>query len=770
MSLNNENQDVYSYIADLLGGEVDIFDQGNWQAHGRASHNSHPSETQGALEVPVPEAVLTSWHLPGPTLEFNGWHFWDNLPNWPHHPWHNGPDHSEPSYYHLEARNSDGSGNHPYNTEWGTAGATLLRYTPANYENGYDSVDTSRANARHISNEVVAQDGEIPNSYGIADIFTYFGQFIDHDIDITPEGEEETLTVTIPDGQILPLTFHRSAHVSGTGADYSTPREHSNMITSFLDASNIYGSSAELTSALRANHGNSAYLLMGGDNGDLLPTLGQLQAIYGSDLPEGIVAGGDNPDLFVAGDVRANENIALTSMHTIWAREHNHQVDRLKEAHPDWTEDQLFEHARVVVEGLYQNIVFNEYLPLLVGADNIPDYWGWNHQANPDIATEFSTAAYRLGHSQISPFLQRSDENGDTADGGNYALRDAFFDPSQFLASGIDPLVRGLASHLGQELDAQIVDEVRNFLFGPPGGPGLDLAALNIMRGRDHGLATLNEFRDYLGMGTYDSFDAINPEIAHKLREAYGVDEHGRDNVDDVDLWVGGLAEENVPGSQLGETFQHIVVDQFVRLRDGDRFFFEERLQDYPELLAEIKQTSFSDIVLRNTDIGYLQDDIFLSHERIGGDDDNNTLKGTKGADLVIGFGGNDRLKGFKGDDDLYGGEGRDRLYGGHGDDIINGGEGNDLLFGGRGSDIFVFDTGSGYDKIKGFEHADKLDLTSYGFDSFDDVWTAASRRGGSTVIELSDTGDKIKLVGVKLWQLDPHNFIVDDDSDAYIG
>src|SRR5665811_792017 len=116
------------------------------------------------------------------------------------------------------------------------------------------------------------------------------------------------------------------------------------------------------------------------------------------------------------------------------------------------------------------------------------------------------------------------------------------------------------------------------------------------------------------------------------------------DNIDEVELWVGGLAEDKFFGSQLGKTFHTIVLDQFMRFRDGDRFFFEERFDDHPELLAMIKNTSFSEILVRVTGVDYFQDDAFIAHNRIGGDDGNNTLWGTDEHDLMIGFGGRDKI------------------------------------------------------------------------------------------------------------------------------
>ena len=100
----------------------------------------------------------------------------------------------------------------------------------------------------------------------------------------------------------------------------------------------------------------------------------------------------------------------------------------------------------------------------------------------------FSTACFRVGHTLLSPTLLRLGEAG-TIPEGNIPLAAAFFAPEAIiLDGGIDPILRGLAAQPAQEIDPQVIGAVRNFLFGPPGAGGLDLASLNIQRGRDHGL------------------------------------------------------------------------------------------------------------------------------------------------------------------------------------------------------------------------------------------------------------------------------------------
>ena len=172
--------------------------------------------------------------------------------------------------------------------------------------------------------------------------------------------------------------------------------------------------------------------------------------------------------------------------------------------------------------------------------------------------------------------------------------------------NGVDSLLRGLTVNLAQEIDNQVVDDVRNFLFGPPGSGGFDLASLNIQRGRDHGLSDYNSTRVALGLDAVENFSDItsDPDIAARLEQLYGT-------VDNIDLWVGGLAEDHIPGSSMGVTFSMIIIDQFQRLRDGDRFWYENVFSG--EALNEINNTTLADVIERNSEVSGLQENVFFA-------------------------------------------------------------------------------------------------------------------------------------------------------------
>lgn len=502
----------------------------------------------------------------------------------------------------IEAASVDGVGNNFEYENWGSTDIELLRLTEADYADGIEAPSgEDRPNAREISNAILSQEESVTNDRQLTDYLWIWGQFLDHDIDLS-EGADpsEDFSVEVPVGDPLfdpfgtgtvEIPLSRTAYVDAAESS-DGQRQQINQITAFLDGSVVYGSDEERASALRTFEGG----LLKTSEGNLLPF-----------NHEGLEnAGGNSETLFLAGDVRANENVGLSSMHTIFVREHNRIATELSEQNPDLTDEELYQQARAIVVAELQVITYNEFLPALLGSDALSDYTGYDSSVNASIANEFSTAAYRFGHSLLSPELVRIDEGGDIIEDGNLSLSDAFFSPDELTDNGIDSLLRGAATQLAQELDAQVVDDVRNFLFGPPGAGGLDLVSLNIQRGRDHGLADYNSVREDLGLDPVVSFSQITSdlELAAALEATYG-------SVDNIDLWVAGLAEDHLDGSSLGETFTTIIVDQFERLRDGDRYWYQNVFEG--QQLRDLESTSLADIIERNSEITGLQGNVFFA-------------------------------------------------------------------------------------------------------------------------------------------------------------
>ncbi len=509
----------------------------------------------------------------------------------------------------ADLRTFDGTLNNLSQPEWGSAGEDLLRVAPADYGDGISTpAGADRPSAREISNAMAAETDEVLSDRNLSALAYAWGQFVDHDIDLTSgSAAYEAMPIAVPSGDPyfdptgqgdVTIPMSRSNYDPTTGID--TPRQQINDITAFLDGSVIYGSSLDRDLALRTLSG-----------GRLKTSAGNLLPYNTMGLANDNQLGADPQSLFASGDVRANENIELTAMHTLFVREHNRLADLYAAANPNWSDEQVFEQARRIVVGEIQNITYNEFLPALLGNGVLTRYRGYDSSVNPGIANEFSTAAFRFGHSMLGSDVEFLDNDAEETH-DEVELRDAFFNPSLLAETGIDSIVKYLASDPSREIDNGVVDEVRNFLFGQPGAGGFDLASLNVQRGRDHGLADYNATRVAYGLPAVTSFQQItkDADVQAALEKMYG-------DVNNIDLWVGGLAEDHVRGGSLGPLFTTIVVDQFQRLRDGDRFWYERDLNRRD--LAQVRSTSLADVISRNTSIDNLQDDVFFFHTSISG-------------------------------------------------------------------------------------------------------------------------------------------------------
>ena len=403
--------------------------------------------------------------------------------------------------------------------------------------------------------------------------------------------------------------------------------------------------------------------------------------------------GGDPTRLFVGGDVRANENSVLVSMHTVFVREHNRIAEELKNAHGDWTDEQIYQRARELNIAQYQAIIYNEYLPSLLGLDALPTYSNYDASIDPSITRVFANAAFRLGHTQLSSDILRLDPQGAIIEEGNLTLADVFFQPTSVVQeAGIEPILRGMSASLSQDIDTKTIDDVRNLLFGfGANAAGRDLFAININRGRINGLADYNTIRATYGLEKVTSFAEItsDTQLQTQLADFYG-------SVDNIDGFVGFLVEDHVAGAAVGETLRAVLADEFINLRDGDRFYYKNTFS--ASEIAIIEQTSFSDIIRRNTDTNIIQDNAFsLINE---GTVNSEILKGGLGSDTIYGHGGNDRIQGYAENDLILGNLGEDTIFGGDGDDTLSGGNDNDILRGQNGSDRV--NGGNGDDILQG--------------------------------------------------------------------
>ncbi len=606
----------------------------------------------------------------------------------------------------MAFRSIDGSGNNLAHTTENAVGSDFSRIGPAHFTDHVGAVDLSGPNARAISNQVVAGNGDLANAEGLSGMMYAWGQFLDHDLDLMKSDGKTHIDIAIPAGDpdlaASRISMTRTVIDSATGHD-GKPAAAINHVTGWLDASQVYGSDAATAASLRAADGH-------------------MLTSAGNNLP--VVNGA-----FVAGDSRVGENPDLTAVQTLFLREHNFQVDQLAKTHPGWSGEQLYQQARAIVTAEIAHITYSEFLTHLLGKGAISAYHGYNPNVDASISEEFAGAAFRFGHSIVSANLEKIDNAGNVV-GDALTLKDAFFqDPAGFVADGgAAGLLRHLSGDLSNALDVHIVDDLRNFLDVPP--VAMDLAAINIQRGRDLGLGTLNETRTALHLKAYTDFSQITSDAttAQALKAAYG-------SVDKVDLWTGGLAEDHVNGGMVGQTFNLIIAHQFEALRDGDRLWYENQGFDAATLDA-INHTTLSGLILRDTDTTSMQADAFVYFERHGGLASGGAAEHPGSPQLVIGA------------------DGADTLVGGVAGDLLVAGLGNQVMTGGAGADTFIFGkagiTATITDFVAGRDHIQ--------FDHLGSGQPSIRASGANTTIDLG--GDHLTLLGVTPGQLHACDFI----------
>ncbi|MFK0572781.1 peroxidase family protein [Endozoicomonas sp.] len=498
-----------------------------------------------------------------------------------------------------EVRSFNGSGNNRLNPDWGAAGGALGRLSASDClsleNNGI------RPPPRNISNAIGNQlsDTCIPNTLNLTDMHTLWGQFINHDIDLTPvqsgpDAEKSPISISPDDGFFSPddgflqptsstgnttIPFIRSEFIRSPDGS----RQQVNAITSWIDGSMVYGSDKQFSDNLRTFSDGK----MKASNKGLLPS-----------QPEN--------DLYISGDTRSNENIALTSMHTLFVREHNRLCANFADKEPSLSDEEIFQKARNHVIALTQVITYDEYLPTLLGDNVIDEYSGYNELIDPSVLNVFSTAAFRFAHSTVSDTLPRLDNDGNEV-GPVIEMKDAIVAPELLSSYGdVGNILKGQSSQIMEEHDPKMVTSLRNSQRGAPGAGSsvIDLFSVDVQRGRDHCLPDYNTFRRHYNMEPYESFNDLtsDSELAEELTKLYG-------DIDNLDPWVGIISEDHLPNSAMGELGSAIIIDQFTRLRDGDRFWYTRTLNEGE--IAEIEATTLSDVIKRNTNISNIQNEAF---------------------------------------------------------------------------------------------------------------------------------------------------------------
>jgi methionine-rich copper-binding protein CopC len=369
-------------------------------------------------------------------------------------------------------------------------------------------------------------------------------------------------------------------------------------------------------------------------------------------------------DHIVAGDGRVNENITLTGMHTVWARNHNFHVDRLLASGFRGTAEELYQAAKIVNDTEYQRVLFTDYTDALLGGMKGGGQHGWsgyNPNADVGISHEFAANAFRFGHSGVPELVRLITPAGASQE---VRLFDVFLNPTSkgqftgplppgyvpqpgYSEHGAATILRGIANQSSERIDTQVVNALRNDLVRNPA----DLFSINVQRGRDLGLGSLNQLRMQLSASTdpyvreavertglpltpytsWEDFQARNGLSAidiGKLRQAYPdlvlqpaeilafrrsnpditlVNGNTVKGIDRLDGWVGGLSEKHINGGVVGQTCWVILHQTFDKLQEADRFYYLDRTKNFDFY----KEASLTDIFQRNTGVHFSQSIFF---------------------------------------------------------------------------------------------------------------------------------------------------------------
>jgi hypothetical protein len=589
----------------------------------------------------------------------------------------------------FEIQSLDGSGNNVANPTWGQGGRPYARVAAARYADGRGA-PVSGPNSRMVSNRIFNDINQnIFSERSVTQWGFTWGQFLDHTFGLRlggaqadPQGESANIPFNASDplesfrDNLGVIPFNRSVTAPGTGV--TNARQQVNSVSSYIDGFAVYGGTNNRLEWLRQGPvdgdlaNNSALMMLPGGYLPRRDARGDPASAPAMDV-DGRLAGRPNRAA-VAGDVRANESLGLEATQTLFAREHNRIVGLLPTS---LSQEDRFQIARRVVIAEQQYITYNEFLPAMGVA--LPAYSGYQSGVDSTLTNEFASVGYRA-HSQLHGEVEletdaarysQSTLDALRAQGVEVAIDGAdadlavplgvgFFNPDLVEQLQLGPIMDALGEESEYNNDEQIDNQLRSVLFQVPvsgnpdclDGPTLpqcfngvvDLGAIDVERGRDHGMPTYNQLRQAYGLAPRTSFTAITGESTDQFPAGMGIDNPAsltftqltdifgvsfglteeRDptlavrnttraarlralygNVDNVDAFVGMVAEQHAAGSDLGELQRAMWAREFRRLRDGDRFFYAN-----DPGLTYIRNTygidfrrNLGDIIAANTDI-----------------------------------------------------------------------------------------------------------------------------------------------------------------------
>uniref|UniRef100_A0A8C7NTF0 NAD(P)H oxidase (H2O2-forming) n=1 Tax=Oncorhynchus mykiss TaxID=8022 RepID=A0A8C7NTF0_ONCMY len=484
----------------------------------------------------------------------------------------------------------------------GTVGSPLVRLLPARYSDGVlqPLQEPQLPNPRKLSDVMARGHSGLPSAHNQTVLSVFFGYHLMFEIlDSRPPGcPPEFMYIPVPEGdpvfdphrtgRVL-LPFQRGPWDKHSSQSPNNPRTQVNLVTAWLDGSSIYGPSSSWSDALRSFTGG---LLASGEQLDMPKRSGSTSLMWsaadpstGQHGPEGLYV---KPFLFLRfhppelGNAWGNENVFTMAEGIVWFRYHNYIASRLSEKHSSWSDEDLFQNARKTVIATFQNIAFYEWLPGFLWEKTMIPYQGYQKFVDPGISPEFQAAAIRFASTMAPPGVYMRNRtchfqkvvNIDGSTSSAIRMCNSFWNrqnPNLKSGQDIDHLIMGMASQIAEREDHMVVEDLRDYMYGPLRFSRSDLVALTVQRGRDFGLPSYNQVREGLGLAPVGRWGDINPQLnitnpqvcsELNLSDLYDGD------ISKLELFPGGLLE-SVDGP--GQVFSSIILDQFNRIRNGDR-------------------------------------------------------------------------------------------------------------------------------------------------------------------------------------------------------
>uniref|UniRef100_A0A8C8BVH4 NAD(P)H oxidase (H2O2-forming) n=1 Tax=Oncorhynchus tshawytscha TaxID=74940 RepID=A0A8C8BVH4_ONCTS len=500
----------------------------------------------------------------------------------------------------------------------GAVGSPLVRLLPSRYSDGVlqPLQEPQLPNPRKLSDVTARGHSGLPSAHNQTVLSVFFGYHVMFEIlDSRPPGcPPEFMYIPVPEGDPV-FDPHRTGRVllpfqRGPWDKYSSqspnnPRTQVNLVTAWLDGSSIYGPSSSWSDALRSFSGG---LLASGEQLDMPKRSGSTSLMWSAADPS---TGQHGPEgLYELGNAWGNENVFTMAEGIVWFRYHNYIASQLSEKHSSWSDEDLFQNARKTVVATFQNIAFYEWLPGFLGEKTMIPYQGYQKFVDPGISPEFQAAAIRFASTMAPPGVYMRNRtchfqkvvNIDGSTSSAIRMCNSFWNrqnPNLKSGQDIDHLIMGMASQIAEREDNMVVEDLRDYMYGPLRFSRSDLVALTVQRGRDFGLPSYNQVREGLGLAPVGRWGDINPQLNitnPQVREKTQTTDLYDGDISKLELFPGGLLE-SVDGP--GQVFSSIILDQFNRIRNGDRFWFENTQNGLftAEELQALRNTTFHDVI-----------------------------------------------------------------------------------------------------------------------------------------------------------------------------